>query len=165
MAGIWGMGMERASGPHIRGFERPFALLDGAASHFSYAAYTAPHLELQVPDKLPAFYRERYDDGYENLTFSRLDRAKQMGLQPKAVLPSARLPEVPFWSGLSKQEQRQSTRSIELYGAMVESLEYNIDRLVEHLKRTSRYENKVFIFLSDNGPQGGDLYRKMRNRP
>ena len=38
-----------------------------------------------------------------------------------------------------------------VYAAMVESLDANIGRLIDHLKATGRYDNTVILFTSDNG--------------
>jgi len=218
MAGKWHLGIQDEQGPHKRGFEQSFALLEGGASHFSdasglsqrhprasyrengrptelpdtffstrfytdkiisyidadreqskpffaYIAYTAPHWPLQVPDAYLEHYSGSYDDGYDELKSRRLIRGKQLGLLQEAAEASARLPEVPAWSSLSTEAQRNSARSMELYAAMVDNLDVNIGRLIDYLKRTGRDENTVIIFLSDNGPRGGDLYRVMRNRP
>lgn len=40
----------------------------------------------------------------------------------------------------------------QLYRAMVTHLDYNVGRLVEHLKEKGLYQNTLLIFTSDNGP-------------
>ena len=44
---------------------------------------------------------------------------------------------------------------MEIYAAMVENLDWNIGRLIQHLKRTGRYENTFIWFQSDNGAESG----------
>jgi len=42
------------------------------------------------------------------------------------------------------------------YAAMIENLDRNIGRLIEHLKRAGKYENTLIVFTSDNGGYLGD---------
>ena len=46
---------------------------------------------------------------------------------------------------------------MEIYAAMVESLDHNIGRLLDYLKRAGKYENTVIIFSSDNGAEGNNI--------
>jgi arylsulfatase/uncharacterized sulfatase len=39
---------------------------------------------------------------------------------------------------------------------MADAMDHEVGRLVAHLKETGQYENTVFVFLSDNGPEGSD---------
>ena len=39
-----------------------------------------------------------------------------------------------------------------------------IGRLVAHLKATGDYDNTIFVFLSDNGPEPTNPYNRLRNR-
>lgn len=47
------------------------------------------------------------------------------------------------------------------YAAMVETMDYNVGRLVDYLKETGRFKNTFIIFTSDNG----GLYRVSRQDP
>ena len=46
---------------------------------------------------------------------------------------------------------------MEIYAGMVENLDFNIGRFINHLKEAGEYDNTVILFLSDNGPEGNDL--------
>jgi arylsulfatase len=61
---------------------------------------------------------------------------------------------VPAWDSLSSGEKAESSRKMELFAAMVEHMDWNIGRLVQYLKDRGLYDDTVFIFLSDNGPEG-----------
>jgi arylsulfatase/uncharacterized sulfatase len=39
---------------------------------------------------------------------------------------------------------------------MADAMDFHVGRLVAQLKATGQYENTVFVFLSDNGPEGSD---------
>jgi len=124
------------------------------APFFAYLAYTAPHLPLQAPDEFLAKYRGRYDQGYEHIAAARLANMKQRGL----VAPDTALVPMPEgvkpWSSLSETERAYSARTMEAYAAMVEALDHEIGRLIEHLRINGQLDNTLIVFLSDNGPEG-----------
>ncbi|GAA0751985.1 arylsulfatase [Ideonella azotifigens] len=56
---------------------------------FAYAAYTAPHWPLQVPEPYLSKYKGKYDAGYEAVRAARIQRQKDLGLIPKDFTPFA----------------------------------------------------------------------------
>ncbi len=60
---------------------------------YAYAAYTAPHWPLQVPEPYLHKYVGKYDAGYESVRDARIARQKQLGLIPADFTPYAGLPE------------------------------------------------------------------------
>jgi arylsulfatase len=46
---------------------------------------------------------------------------------------------------------------MEIYAAMVENLDANIGRLVDHLVQTDQYDNTFIMFFSDNGAEGNPI--------
>ncbi len=60
---------------------------------YAYAAYTAPHWPLQVPEPYLHKYAGRYDAGYEAVRAARIARQKQLGLVPTDFTPWVGLPE------------------------------------------------------------------------
>jgi len=125
---------------------------------FTFAAYTSPHWPLQVDEKYWKKYEGRYDKGYEVLRKQRLESLKKAGMIPEnAQLPPLH-PRVKPWDSLSPEEQKKEARKMELYAGMVDNLDYNIGRLVKHLKETGQYKNTLIVFLSDNGAAAEDFY-------
>ncbi|MBN3520946.1 arylsulfatase [Algoriphagus lutimaris] len=125
---------------------------------FTFAAYTSPHWPLQVDEKYWKKYEGRYDDGYESLKEKRFESLKKAGMIPQdAVLPKTH-PSVKAWDSLSPEEQKKEVRKMELYAGMVDNLDYNIGRLINHLKETGQYENTLIVFMSDNGAAAEDFY-------
>ena len=51
-------------------------------------------------------------------------------------------------------ERAVSARTMEVYAAMVERMDWNIGRVVDTLKQTGELENTVVLFMSDNGAEG-----------
>ncbi|MGV8878248.1 MAG: arylsulfatase [Sphingobacteriaceae bacterium] len=130
---------------------------------FLYAAYTAPHWPLQAPPEYIEKYHGKYDIGYDSLRILRFNALKEKGFIAEGVT----LPQLPAvkgslyhitkepllpWKDLGKDQQRIEARKMEIYAGMIDNLDYNIGRLVQYLKDIGEYENTLFVFLSDNGP-------------
>lgn len=125
---------------------------------FAFAAYTSPHWPLQVDEKYWKKYEGRYDDGYEKLKERRLESLKKSGMIPKdAVLPPNHENVIP-WDSLSLDEKKKESRKMELYAGMVDNLDYNIGRIIQHLKDIGQFENTLIVFMSDNGAAAEDFY-------
>jgi arylsulfatase len=125
---------------------------------FCFAAYTSPHWPLQVDEKYWKKYEGRYDDGYEKLKERRLENLKNAGMIPKdAVLPPNHERVTP-WDSLSLDEKKKESRKMELYAGMVDNLDYNIGRIIQHLKDIGEFENTLIVFMSDNGAAAEDFY-------
>ena len=123
---------------------------------FVYAAYTAPHWPLHAPDDYIDRYRGVYDDGYDALRAKRVQNLIDGHVIPDVPVPD-RVDWVRAWDSLDEERKRFEARRMEIYAAMVESLDDNIGRLLDYLKRTGQYENTVIIFSSDNGAEGNQI--------
>ncbi|MEO7394376.1 MAG: arylsulfatase [Chitinophagaceae bacterium] len=130
---------------------------------FLYAAYTAPHWPLQAPPAFIEKYHGVYDIGYDSLRTLRFHSLQEKGIVAKDV----RLPQLPVvkgnlydisnrpllpWKSLNKTEQRIEARKMEIYAGMIDNMDYNVGRLIQYLKEIGEYDNTLFVFLSDNGP-------------
>jgi arylsulfatase A-like enzyme len=124
---------------------------------FAYLAFTAPHWPLQAPAELIARYHGRYDAGPEALRQERLRRVKAMGLCPPDAVPHPVVARGLDWSELTLDERRISARTMEVYAAMVERLDWNVGRVLQRLRETGELEDTVVMFLSDNGAEGALL--------
>lgn len=197
--------------PKAKGFERSFALLQGAGSHFApvpgkpivadlgssyveddqkvslpsnfysstsytdklieyidsnkgdgkpffgYLAFTAPHWPLQAPDADIAKYAGKYDEGYEVIRARRIAKQKALGIVAANFTPHPGLDSSfgrPKWDSLSPAQKAVEARKMEVYAAMIENMDRNIGRLIQHLKDTGRYDNTLIVFTSDNGADG-----------
>ncbi|MEQ9307434.1 MAG: sulfatase-like hydrolase/transferase, partial [Marinoscillum sp.] len=124
---------------------------------FSYVAYTAPHWPLQVPEEYIDLYKGRYAEGYEVLAAERIARGKRLGVIPRNTPVPELTPNVIPWEELSSEEKARSSRTMEVFAAMVERLDANVGQLIEHLKAINQYENTLIIFMSDNGAEGNNI--------
>lgn len=123
---------------------------------FAYLAYTAPHWPLQAPEEFIAKYRGKYDDGYDAVRQARIDRMKKLGLLSENETVAAVDPSRPKWRDLTPDQRRRESRFMEIYAGMVDNLDYNVGRIVTHLKDTGQLDNTIIVFMSDNGPEGND---------
>lgn len=123
---------------------------------FAYLAFTAVHWPLQAPDELIRKYRGRYDEGWDVLRQQRLDGLQQAGLLTTPVETEPPPGHRP-WATLSEKEQSAAARKMEVYAAMVDSIDQNVQRLVAYLKESGELDNTVILFLSDNGAEGTPL--------
>jgi arylsulfatase A-like enzyme len=125
--------------------ERPF---------FAYLAFTAPHYPLQAPTAEIAKYRGRYAAGPDALRERRLAALKQLGLCPVDATAHPVQTSERAWAELSSSEQAWSARTMEVYAAMVDRMDQNVGRVIEHLRGAGELDNTLIVFLSDNGAEG-----------
>jgi len=124
---------------------------------FAYIGYQAPHGPLAVPVEWQDKYKGRYDKGYDALRAERLDRQKKLGIFGKVAVTFPRLPNIPAWENLTSEQRRQTARKMELYAAMIEYMDDQVGRLLDHLRKSGKIDNTLVVFLSDNGAAGEDM--------
>ncbi len=131
---------------------------DSDEPFFMVAAYTSPHWPLQVPEDELDLYSGRYDMGYDVLREQRFASLKSSGIIP----PESQLPPrngaITLWNELSPEQQRNESRKMELYAAMVDNLDGHVGRLIEYLRTNNLYDNTLIVFMADNGAAGEDFY-------
>ena len=130
---------------------------------FAWLAFTAPHWPLQVRDEHLDLYRDVYDAGYDEIRETRLEASIKAGLIPNGIAEVPRLPRVTPWDELTADEQRYSSRIMEIYAAMVERMDFHIGRMMDYLDETGLRDNTIVIFMSDNGAEGNDRMRLLDN--
>lgn len=142
--------------------------IDGGKSDgrpfFAYLAFTAPHWPLQARDVYIQKYEGKYDVGYDVIREHRLKRMKSLGIVPKDMKPYIGNPVWPRWNELSAEQKRVESKRMAVYAAMVESMDAEIGRVVDHLKRIGEYENTVIFFMSDNGTDGNTVLDEGQTR-
>ena len=131
---------------------------NGDAPFFLHLCYTAPHYPLHAkPDDIKK-YEGRSSDGYLALRRSRHRRLIAMGLLPSETKLAPADPEIdtfrydyaiPDWETVPNRDLE--IRRMEVYAAMVDSMDQGIGRFLSALEDESVAENTLVIFLSDNG--------------
>lgn len=122
---------------------------------FALLGFQANHVPLQAPREFVERHAGRYEDGWDVLRRARRDRAVALGIVPPGTA-LAPMPTTPDWNALSPAERRHATRRMQVYAAMAEAMDHHLGRLVEALRADGRLDDTVFVFLSDNGPEGSD---------
>jgi arylsulfatase len=121
---------------------------------FAYLSYTAPHDPLAAPREFIKKYKGVYDGGWDILREKRLQRLKELGIIEKDAKAFPRLSTVKAWKELSDDERTTAARDMEVYAAMIDYMDGQIKRVIDHLKASGQYENTLIIFFSDNGANG-----------
>lgn len=121
---------------------------------FSFLAFTAPHWPLHAPEPYVNKYEGRYDEGYEAIRQQRLGRMEEMGLVGHELAANLPFDELPTWDELTNEQRKIEARKMEVYAAMVDNMDHNIGRVMDHLEKTGELDNTVVLFISDNGADG-----------
>jgi len=128
-----------------RGDDKPF---------FAYLSYTAPHDPLHAPREYIDKYKGNYDEGWDVLRQQRLQALMDLGIVYPDAVPFPRLPSVKAWDEMSTDERRVAARDMEVYAAMVNYMDEQIQRVLDYLKEIGEYDNTMILFFSDNGANG-----------
>lgn len=113
---------------------------------FMYVAYTAAHWPMHALEKDIAKYRGKYDEGFEAIRRARFERMKRLGL----IDPNVKLsPADEVWDKTELKDW--NARCMEVYAAMIDSMDQGIGRILAQLKTAGRFENTLVFFLQDNG--------------
>ena len=123
---------------------------------FTYLAYNAPHSPLLAPRKNVEKYYDRYREGWDSLRQKRFDRMNAMGLIDGRYLMTQADAEVRRWEELTPGFQALESRRMSAYAGMVDRLDWNVGRLLGHLRKKGLDKNTMVIFFSDNGGDYGN---------
>ncbi len=119
---------------------------------FLYMAYNAPHYPLQALQADFEKYRPVYKVGWDKIRAQRLQRQQDLQLLAGDKLGDPGRPSyIPAWDDLSVEERDWESDRMAAFAGMVDCLDREIGRLVDHLQSKNQFENTLFIFVSDNG--------------
>lgn len=120
---------------------------DKSKPFFLYVAYTAAHWPMHAKEKDIAKYKGRYAAGYEAVRKARYEKMFKEG-----VISAGSTTNWPLPSDLGEKEFWEwDQRNMEVFAAMVDSMDQGIGRIVQTLKESGHYENTLICFLQDNG--------------
>ena len=114
---------------------------------FLYVAFTAAHWPMHALEKDIAKYQGRYDAGYEAIRKERYQRMISLGLIDESNTELWPMPE--DWKETEHWEWDK--RNMEVYAAMIDSMDQGIGRIIESLKNTGQFENTLICYFQDNG--------------
>ncbi|OQE20325.1 hypothetical protein PENSTE_c013G07107 [Penicillium steckii] len=127
---------------------------------FAFLPYTAPHWPLQCSKEKRDKYKGVYDDGPYALRERRLRKLVEMNIIDDSVVPhqvETKSVNAGEWEDFTPEEKKLSSRAMETYAGMVDTIDTNVGKVIEYLRRTSEYDNTFVVFLSDNGAEGAAL--------
>ncbi|WP_370234008.1 MULTISPECIES: arylsulfatase [Henriciella] len=119
---------------------------------FGYLAFTAPHSPLHAPDDWIARFSGHYDAGFEAIAADRIENARQKGVVPAEAAARPEIKLSSRWNDLSQEQKADMARRMEVYAAMVASMDHEVGRVLERLEALGQLDDTLIIFLSDNGP-------------
>ena len=132
---------------------------------FLYCAYNAPHYPLHVKEADFRKYQGRYDAGWDVVRQRRYQKQQSLGILPAGTKLSPRPNDVRSWDSLSEQDQKWESERMAAYAGMVDCLDQNIGRLVNHLTEHNLIDNTIIMFCSDNGACPFERTRGKELRP
>lgn len=119
---------------------------------FAYLPFQAVHLPVQAPREYTERYLGTYDGGWDALREGRRARAQASGVIPPDA-PMVRMQTTADWEALDAERRRFEAKRMAVYAGMLEAMDFHLGRLVAFLKARGLYENTIFVFTSDNGPE------------
>jgi len=119
---------------------------------FLYYAPGATHAPHQVDKYWSDQYKGKFDKGWDAYREEVFERQKRLGVIPaNAILPD-RNPNIVAWDKLTPDEQKLYARFMEVYAGYLTYTDFEIGRLVNHLKEIGQLDNTlIFISIGDNG--------------
>jgi len=134
---------------------------------FLYYAPGAVHAPHQVDKFWSDQYKGKFDKGWDVYRKEVFDRQKKLGVIPaNAVLPD-RNQDIKAWEKLSDNEKKLYARFIEVYAGYLTYTDYQISRVINHLKEINQLDNTlVLVMVGDNGASkegtlNGDIDRAL----
>jgi arylsulfatase len=146
--------------------------VDPGKPFFLYFSLDAAHAPHHVFKEWADKYKGVFDDGYEAIRDSILQRQKELGLLPEDTQlsginphgePAATGPDgqpwpaldtVRPWDSLSDDEKRLFARMAEVYAGYVEYSDDQAGRVIDFLEQSGELDNTIIVVVSDNGASG-----------
>ena len=114
---------------------------------FLYVAYTAAHWPMHARERDIAKYKGRYAAGCDAIRRERYERMVAEGLVGRDATTVTPVPEsladTPDWAW--------DQRNMEVYAAMVDSMDQGIGRILQTLRETGEIDNTMICYMQDNG--------------
>ncbi|MEM1293848.1 MAG: arylsulfatase [Verrucomicrobiota bacterium] len=116
---------------------------------FLYLAYNAPHFPLHGKPEDTAKYRGEYREGWTKFRKQRVERLVELGILEEDWALSQL--DVPEWDSLTDEQRDDLDFKMALYAGIIDRLDQNVGRIVEHLEKIGELDNTLIVFVSDNG--------------
>ncbi|MFZ0553992.1 MAG: arylsulfatase, partial [Nitrososphaeraceae archaeon] len=117
---------------------------------FMYLAFQVAHSPFQAPADKIEKYSQIYSSGWDTIREQRFEKQKELGIWPANMTLTKGLPPNVEWDSLTQEQQNYSSQILAVRAAMIEDMDSNIGRVIDHLKQTGEYDNTLIVFTSDN---------------
>ena len=114
---------------------------------FMYVSFTAAHWPMHARERDISKYTGKYSAGYDAIRAARYERMLELGVIDKDA--TVNWPLEDSWK--ETEHLQWDIRNMEVYAAMIDSMDQGIGRLLNALKETGQYENTLILFFQDNG--------------
>jgi arylsulfatase len=153
-------------------FIRDAKVIDPEKPFFLYLAPPAGHAPHHVFAEWADRYKGRFDDGYEAIRPSILQRQIELGLLPEGTELSRMNPHgepgvqgpdgqpwpvldtVRPWDSLNRDERRLFARMAEIFAGYISYTDAQIGRVIDYLESSGQLQNTIIVAVSDNGSSG-----------
>ena len=131
---------------------------DKSKPFFMYVAYTAAHWPMHALERDIEKYKGKYGEGYEAYRKKRIAKMKKLGILSDDwdITPK----DGKSWDSVKNKEWE--ARCMEVYAAMVDSMDQGIGKIVKQLKDEGQFDNTLILYMQDNGGCAEGLGRKSR---
>ncbi|MCD9015268.1 arylsulfatase [Parachryseolinea silvisoli] len=119
---------------------------------FLYFATGAGHAPHQVDKEWSDKYKGQFDEGWDVYREKVIANQKKLGVIPANAKLPPRDSYLKAWKDLPADEKRLYARFMEVYAGFLEYTDYEIGRLLRHLRQSGQLQNTaVFVMIGDNG--------------
>ena len=121
---------------------------DTARPFFLYVAYTAAHWPMHAREREIAAQKGRYAAGY-----AAVRQARYAKMLTEGVVTAANTKLFPFPAGLGETGEfwPWDERTMEVFAAMVTSMDRGIGRIMQAIGDRGQAENTLVLYMQDNG--------------
>lgn len=120
---------------------------------FLYLAYTAPHFPLHAKEDGIKAFDGQYDAGWAVAIQNRYAVLQKLGIAAENLLVTDE--DKQSWRDAA--DQAEWIRNMQIYAAMMKSVDDGIGRLLRELKEQNALDNTIILILSDNGASAEDV--------
>jgi arylsulfatase len=119
---------------------------------FLYYAPGATHAPHQVDRYWSDQYKGKFDEGWDVYRQKVFENQKRLGLIPADAKLPDRNPDIKAWDQLTPEEKKLYARFMEVYAGYLTYTDFEIGRLVNHLKEIHQLDNTlIYVMIGDNG--------------
>lgn len=129
---------------------------DDRRPFFAYLGFQAVHIPVQAPRSYVEAYNGVYDQGWAPIRAARHQRAIELGMVPADSALRPQPANMRQWDQLSPEMRTRLAVNMQVNAGMIEAMDHHLGRLIDHLKAKGQFDNTVFVFVSDNGPEPND---------